>query len=342
VSAAEDDNHVMDVYVRDRSAGTTNLVSTGIGWPPGDLQSGPANDPHRSRVARQSGDGPSYEAVISADGNFVAFTSEASNLGPGIGDMNSLPDVYVRNRSTWKIRRVSVTSAEAERAWYANADAISAHGRFVAFTWDDNFRLHLMVRDRSAGTTRQIARNSSVASMSAHGRLVTFTKPISVGVGWDPDGSETGKPYKVLRWNRSTGQTQRVSVSDSEQPGNSGSFGAALTVRGGHVAFTSIATNLVVGDTNHRADVFVRDRAAGRTARISVNSTGGQGNGASREPAVSATGRYVAFTSHASNLVARDPNGHGSDVFVRDRKTGRTHLVSARGNFRPSTSTRPS
>jgi len=192
-----------------------------------------------------------------------------------------------------------------------------------------------MVRDRSAGTTRRIAYDSSLAAMSAHGRFVSFTRPISLGIGWDPAGEESGKPYNVVTRDRAKRTTRRVSVSNTERRGNSGSFDATMSAQGRVVAFTSIATNLVVGDTNRRADVFVRSRSTGRTLRVSVSIQGRQGNGASRQGAVSASGRYVAFTSNASNLVARDPNGHGSDVFIRDRLMGRTQRVSARGNLPP-------
>jgi hypothetical protein len=96
------------------------------------------------------------------------------------------------------------------------------------------------------------------------------------------------------------------------------------------VAFESSATDLVPADTNGLSDVFVRDRQSGTTERVSVDSSGSQGNGSSYNPSVpgiSADGRYVAFVSYASNLVNGDTNGH-SDVFVRDRQSGTTELVS--------------
>jgi hypothetical protein len=311
---AGDTNGRLDVYVRDRSTGTTELVSVS--------------------TSGEQGDGPSYEPAISSDGNVVAFTSDASNLAAGT---NAPRHVYVRIRSAGVTRLASVTSTGTARpGWYAYSAAVSANGRYVAFTWDHEIRgLRLTVWDRAAGTTQRVATASSQAAISASGRFVSFTRPISTGIGWDPAGQELGKPYDVLMRDRSRRATRVVSVSDSERRANSGSFDATMSARGGVVAFTSIATNLVVGDTNRRADVFVRDRSAGRTLRVSVSTQGGQGDGASRQGAVSANGRYVAFTSNASNLVARDPNGHGSDVFVRDLLRGRTQLVSARDNPRP-------
>lgn len=310
---AGDTNRLMDVYVRDRSTRTTELVSV--------------------NTSEEVGNDSSYEPAISADGDVVAFTSDASNLAAG----TTARHVYVRIRSTGVTRLVSVTSAGAGRpGWYAYGAAASANGRYVAFTWDHEIRgLRLMVRDRAAGTTRRIATASSLAAISADGRFVSFTRPISTGIGWDPAGEELGTPYDVFMRDRTRRTTRLVSVSDTERRGNSGSFDATMSAGGRMVAFTSIASNLVTGDTNHRADVFVRNRSTGRTLRVSVSSRERQGNGASRHAAVSANGRYVAFTSNASDLVARDPNGHGSDVFVRNLRSGRTQLVSARDKLPP-------
>ena len=101
----------------------------------------------------------------------------------------------------------------------------------------------------------------------------------------------------------------------------------AISADGRFVAFSSDATNLVPGDTNGTADVFVRDRQTGTTRRVSVGSGGAQGNGLSVDPAISADGRFVAFASDATNLVPGDTNG-ADDVFVRDRQTGTTRRVS--------------
>ena len=94
----------------------------------------------------------------------------------------------------------------------------------------------------------------------------------------------------------------------------------AISADGRFVAFESVASNLVAGDTNRADDVFVRDRLAGVTRRVSVGA-GGQANGSSFSPAISANGRSVAFGSSSSNLVRGDTNGT-FDVFVRDPLLG--------------------
>src|SRR5437016_1083416 len=134
----------------------------------------------------------------------------------------------------------------------------------------------------------------------------------------------------TVLWGRSAGAqtTERVSVaSGGTTEGNDTSLGSALSADGRFVAFDSAATNLVAGDTNGTTDVFVHDRQTGMTERVSVASDGTQGNNASSYPALSADGRFVAFDSDATNLVAGDTNG-ATDVFVHDRQTGATERVS--------------
>src|SRR5439155_23930792 len=121
--------------------------------------------------------------------------------------------------------------------------------------------------------------------------------------------------------------TERGGAASDGTEGNAASAGATLSADGRFVAFHSAATNLVAGDTNATNDVFVHDRQTGITERVSVASDGTQGNKASSYPALSADGRFVAFDSDATNLVAGDTNGT-TDVFVHDRQTGTAQRVS--------------
>ena len=123
------------------------------------------------------------------------------------------------------------------------------------------------------------------------------------------------------------GVTSRVSISSQGTEAHGGGSAPAVSRAARLVAFASDAANLVTGDTNATTDVFVRERETNVTERVSVASDGSQGNGASLDPAVSANGRFVAFTSLASNMVPGDTND-ASDVFVRDRRTGTTERVS--------------
>ena len=116
-----------------------------------------------------------------------------------------------------------------------------------------------------------------------------------------------------------------LSVDGGEADG--ASFTPSISADGRYVAFASAASTLVAGDTNATEDVFVYDRVARSSERVSVSSLGGEGNGNSYGPAISADGRYVAFTSAASNLTPGDDNGQ-FDIFVRDRVGKATVLVS--------------
>jgi hypothetical protein len=223
--------------------------------------------------AGDQGNGDSYCPSIDADGRFVAFYSEASNLVPG--DTNGKPDFFVHDRETGLTERVSVSSTgEQANGWPGSTTAsISADGRYVAFSsWatnlvpgDTNGQMDVFLRDRLAGTT------------------------------------------------------ERVSVSSSGAQGNNESGGAAVSADGRFVEFGSYASNLAPGDANGKRDIFVRDRLTGLTERVSVSSFGDEGDDDSQYPTgISADGRFAVFDSLASNLVPGDTNGH-VDVFVHDR-----------------------
>jgi Tol biopolymer transport system component len=123
------------------------------------------------------------------------------------------------------------------------------------------------------------------------------------------------------------GSTTRVSIAFDSGQGNGASFVPAISGDGRFVAFYSDATNLVANDTNGARDVFVRDLGTGGTIRASVSSSGAEANGDSFAPALSADGRYVAFSSAATNLVDGDTND-ANDIFIRDLQTSTTTRVS--------------
>jgi Tol biopolymer transport system component len=159
-------------------------------------------------------------------------------------------------------------------------------------------------------------------AISADGRFVAFRSFASNLVAGDTNGS-----YDVFVRDRRAQVTRRVSVGPGGQQANRYSFAPAISAHGRFVAFRSLASNLVAGDTNGTEDVFVRDRRAQVTRRVSVGPGGQQANFSSGEPAISAHGRFVAFDSGASNLVAGDTNNKW-DVFVRDRVAQVTRRVS--------------
>jgi Ca2+-binding RTX toxin-like protein len=122
----------------------------------------------------------------------------------------------------------------------------------------------------------------------------------------------------------------RVSVDSAGNQGNQGLYSftfPSISSDGRFVAFHSSASNLVPGDTNENYDIFVRDTLTNTTTRVSVDSAGNQANGGSLGPSISTDGRFVAFSSNASNLVSGDTNGN-YNIFVRDTLTNTTIRVS--------------
>lgn len=236
--------------------------------------------------------------------------------------------------------RVSSNSTGVQGNKFSGAGSISANGRYVAFessasnlvSGDSNNVEDIFVRDILLGnTTRASVANSGAqagdysygASISADGRFVAFASAAGNLVAGETNASED-----VFVRDTVAGTTSRVSVDNNGvQTIDGGSHAPSITADGRYVAFESTASNLVAGDTNNSSDVFFRDTVAGTTSRISVSSNGDQGNGYSSSPSISADGRYVAFASQASNLVAGDVYG-SADIFVRDILTNTTSRVS--------------
>ncbi|WP_157640283.1 choice-of-anchor Q domain-containing protein [Lamprocystis purpurea] len=315
----DDTNDAHDVFIRDRETGTTERIS---------LDSNGVQ-----------GNNSSSYAAISADGQFVAFASYASNLVPG--DTNAAEDVFVRDRKAGTTERVSLDSNGVQgnsSSTYGDKIAISADGRFVVFTsaasnlvsGDTNAADDIFVHDRETATTERVSLDSNGVqandwswspAISSDGRFVAFAS-----IADNLASNDTNRATDAFVHDRNTGATERVSLESNGVQANDSSRSPAISSDGRFVAFTSAASNLVSGDTNAADDVFVHDRETARTERVSLDSSGVQGNGTSSYPTISADGQFVAFASSASNLVPKDNDIE--DVFVHDRETGRTERVS--------------
>lgn len=314
-----DTNGATDVFVRDVVSGSTSRVSV-------------------SSSGAQA-DGISVVPSISANGRFVVFASDATNLVPG--DTNAQRDIFVRDLVSGQTTRASVATNGAQGGDRSNNATVSADGRYVAFesravlaAGDANGLPDVYLRDRQTNQTLLV-------SAAASG-------PSNSGGSYDPDITPDGRYIAYWSWDATvvtdanseadvyvrdmlTGQTTIASVDSSgAQPASSPCYGASISDDGRYVAFASEGATLVPGDTNNTWDYFVHDRTTGRTERVSVDSQGVQAdNFLYFAPAViSGDGRFVAFASTASNLAAGDTNGV-ADVYLRDRLFGLTSLVSA-------------
>jgi Tol biopolymer transport system component len=335
-----DTNTFQDIFVHDRATGGINRASV--------------------RPDGTQADGHSYAPALSADGRYVAFHSYATNLVPG--DTNDWVDVFVQDRLTGDLTRVSVASDGSEGLGGGSLyPAISASGRYVAFRScadnlvpsDTNDDCDIFVHDRDAdddnrydepGQVRTLrvsvssggteaTGDSDAPSISADGRFVAFESYAADLVAGDTNGT-----YDVFLHDRDSDadgvmdepgavSTVRVSVASDGGEANGISSAPALSADGRYVAFESEADNLVPTDGNEYQDVFLHDWRTGLTVRVSVSSGGTEGDGHSETPAISFNGQYIAFVSWAYDL---DPacSYAARHVFVRDRLTGQTSCVS--------------
>jgi Tol biopolymer transport system component len=253
----DDTDDFTDVYVRDRVEGVTQRVSVSSDETPGD--------------------GYSWEPSMSAGGRYVAFESSATNLVDG--DTNGDGDVFVRDLADGVTRRVSIGSDDIQGDSYSNEPSISADGRHVAFTsdarnlvTDDTNDSHdVFVRDLVTARTSLVSRGtdgtpsrgfSYLGSISANGRYVAFTSQADDLV----TGAGAISGSQVFVRDLVASRTRLVSVSTDGTYGHGWSSFGSVSADGRYVAFDSDASDLVSGDTNDLADVFVRDQGAGRPA----------------------------------------------------------------------------
>ncbi len=355
VLVAGDTNGQGDCFVRDMQTGQTSRVSVSS--------------------AGAQGNGSSGSAVISADGRFVAFSSSATNLVTG--DTNTQLDIFVHDRDTGQITRVSVSSAGAQSNGASNRPAISTDGRYITYYStatnlvgdDTNGVVDVFVYDQQTGQTKRISVSSSgaqgnagstSADISGDGRYVVFASratnlapegtngywafylhdqqtaqttyiaqsntPSSDAVArfasFSRDGNyiafeantffsneDTNFSDDIYRYNRLTGEIALVSIASNGETSFLGiSLMPSISADGRYIAFYSDSSDLISGDTNGTADIFLRDMQTGTTTRVSVTSAGVEANGASEYPAISADGHYVAFSSLAANLAPTDPD----------------------------------
>ncbi|MCW5777548.1 MAG: PD40 domain-containing protein [Phycisphaeraceae bacterium] len=302
-----DTNNDSDIFVHDRLTGQTTLVNI-------------------SSTGEYGNAGAGGTPGLSADGRFVAFRSDATNLVPG--DTNGVRDIFVHDRQTGQTTLVSVSSSGEQANGASVWGQLSGDGRFVVYRsdatnlvpGDTNGASDIFLHDRQTGQTTRVSVSSSGEQanggsffpwISSDGTVVVFESDATNLVPGDTNGVRD-----IFVHDRQTGQTTRVNVSSfGEQAAGDTSNSASVSADGRLVVFDTRAGNLVPGDTNDARDVFVHDRQTGRTTRVSVSSSGEQGNAPSGVPWISADGRHIAFDSFADNLVEGDTNEHG-DLFV--------------------------
>jgi Tol biopolymer transport system component len=304
---ADDRNGLTDIFLYDLKSHTTKRISVGTGG--------------------VESDGLSRAPVISADGRYVAFESDATNLVDG--DTNGARDVFVCDTTTDTIQRVSVRSNGAQGDSYSGAAAISSDGRYIAFESfagtlvpdDTNGRLDVFYHDTLTSQTARASVNtdgvegngdSRRPAISGQGYMIAFESTST-----NLDAADLSPTHDVFVHDIRNGQTRLVSKSTSETGGNKASLNAAISISGRYVAFDSAASNLVSDDANGVSDVFVFNLETDELVRASTNPEGDAGDGASERPVLSVTGELVSFQSESTNLVGDDTNNL-TDIYLRN------------------------
>ncbi|MCE5315723.1 MAG: malectin domain-containing carbohydrate-binding protein [Armatimonadota bacterium] len=301
------EDYIFQAYARDVSGEETILASCSVGG--------------------NAGNDESYFSAISGDGNYVAFSSFATNITP---DGSTTEHVYVKNLQTGSINRASVNSDGEPGNGRSSAPYISYDGRYAIFSSDatnlvdddTNGVADVFVRDMLNETTERVNVSSTGEqanggsdwpTISGDGRYAAFECSASNLV---TPNTASGRS-NVYVYDRDTGTIQIVSVDSAGNYGNAGSSGAVISLNGKYVVFNSDATNLVATPNNGRTQVYTHRMSTGETIMASVNSAGVAGDNYSDWQSVSGDGRVVAFASYATNLVSDDTNNE-RDIYVRE------------------------
>lgn len=309
-----DDNGNGDVYVKDLKTGAIEWISQ-------------AHD-------GSAGDDGSANAFITPDGRYVVFQSGAENLHPD-GDANGGDrDIFLRDRKTGRLQRVSDTAEGIQPNNDCYNPYLTPDGRFLSFRSyadnlvpdDTNGKADIFVKDLKTGKIERVSTSSEEEEgdgycgchhMSDDGRYVIFRSSSSNLVPGDTNGT-----YDVFVKDRRNGGLKRISVAEDGTEANSDSGGVWISSDGRFAAFWSRATNLMgsMEKVSSYRQVYIKDLKTGKLALVSQSAEGDRGNYDSEAPFLTGGG-YVAFKSEANNLVPDDTNGtpyywYGRDIFV--------------------------
>lgn len=294
-----------------------------------------------------------FDGSISGDGRYVAFVSDSDDLVKRKTDGGKRPqsnlDIFVYDRR--RDRTQLVSRDRGRRSDRRNiSPVISADGRYVAFVSNsDNLgtgdraikssrRHYVFVFDRKTKRTELVSKGSDgelpdsdawEPAISADGRYVTYYSKARNLAGEHPKAR-----YDVYRHDRETGTTELVSLdATGTGPGDGSSTNPDISADGSRISFQSVAGDLVAGDANGFADIFVRDLESGTTELVSVGEEGADGP-AARVSSISADGGHVAFASALSAEAGADDED--TQVFRRDLELGATVRASSSAAAEPA------
>jgi len=300
-----DDNNETDVVIFDRITSESRIIS---------------------KTVYELGNDYSGNPFISADGRFVVFESDASNLIDD--DSNGTRDIYMYDTLLDVMTRVSSNIDGSQLASNCYNPCISGNGKVVVYEKYENYKSSSYAFDTETNTTYLVSKDYVTAAplrgyeprVSYDGRYIVFYSTESTLVENDFNGKED-----VFIYDMDTGSMQFVSVSSDGTQGNNYSYKPTISADGRYVAFKSYADNLISNDTNGCIDVFVKDMQTGTVQLISKNRIGEQGNSDSSymeiPPEISADGRYVQYDSYSTNIAQFDFKSYNNKVFIFDRSS---------------------
>lgn len=309
-----DTNLRTDIFRRDLSTGGTDLVSL-------------ADDESLSDERCETPD-------VSADGRYVVFVSDASNLTSTPG--NGFKQVFRRDLQLSQTVLVSRTLAGVQGNGHSFQPSISPDGNFVAFVTNSlnlgasGFN-NIMLKDLTTGSLTLVSKTTTGSTDPGQGDTQPSVSENGLFVAYTTRIVQPGNVLTVHVWRRNVAALTDALVSvadDGVTPGNDFSDSPKLSRNGNLVLFRSDARNLTQSDRTG-ADIFLRDMTLGETTLVSVDSAGDGDLGDALAPSMSSDGRFIAFASDAGNLVPGDSN-LAVDVFVHDRQSGKTARASVR------------
>ncbi|MGE0434750.1 MAG: IPT/TIG domain-containing protein, partial [Planctomycetota bacterium] len=321
-----DTNGVHDIYLRVQSTGVVTRLSL----------STTGGDP----------DAASFDPVMSIDGRFVAFRSAATNLVSG--DTNGKDDIFLLDRDTGHIRRVSVGQLGAQANGDSKNATISGDGRYVAYQSDatnlapndTNSTSDVFLYDALNHETIPVSvdqngnfglsfQPAEFPFISLDGSIVVFNSYTQLVPG-DTNGTTDCYLFRVA-----ARTNELVSLNSSGQQANGEAILASISADNRYVTFASTATNIVSGVTNGKRDIYIRDLMSGTTGKVSQAFGGGEVNDDCEQSLVSRGGRLVFWSTRATNVLPSSV-ALGVDCYVTDRQTGLTTAIAWPGGALPN------
>lgn len=283
------------------------------------------------------GNGDSSGSDISLDGRYVVFGSTATNLITS--DTNNVSDIFMKDTSTNNISRISTDSSGNQANGGSWGPKISGNGKYIVYysnatnlvSGDTNGYTDIFRYSVSSGVTELVSTSSAgvqanqqsfAPDIDSEGRFVVFTTQST-----NLDITDTNSSYDIVLKDMSSGTATYVSQSDAGVLSNGNSTSARISCDGRYILFTSGGSNLVASDSNGYDDVFLTDMLSTRTV---TNITQG-GNNWSNGADISCDGKYILYTSNATNQISGDTNGV-ADAFRYEKSTGSKVRVSVKEN----------